>query len=120
MDKSDSKKNTYVSLPKGWSIEPLYQRCPRCNFDLNKVPQTIVDQINADQAKNGTNKTKCSFVTFAHKVLATYLAYFGSKWMVLPFTTANKNATKRDQQGGLTGEVGKQSGTSAKKNDGAD
>ncbi|EMW2841491.1 TPA: hypothetical protein PXP91_004071 [Yersinia enterocolitica] len=122
ISKEDSNKleQRIFILPAGWSVKPLYDKCPRCDFDLNQVPQTLVDKINADQAKNSSSKAECSFISRAKKTLAPYFLNLRSKWMVLPFTTTKKNAAERNQQRGLAGKIGEQSGTCAKKNDGAE
>lgn len=117
---SDKLEERVFILPDGWSVKPLYDKCPQCDFDLNQIPQTLIDKINADQAKNGSSKAECSFISRTKKTLAPYFLNLCSKWMVLPFTTTKKNTTKRNQQCGLTGKIREQSSTCAKKNDSAD
>ncbi|WP_145533598.1 hypothetical protein [Yersinia alsatica] len=122
ISKEDSNKleQEIFILPAGWSVKPLYDKCPRCDFDLNQIPQALVDKINSDQAKNSSGKTECSFISRSKKTLAPYFLNLCSKWMVFPFTTTKKNTAKRNQQGRLTGKIGQQSGTSAKKNNSAE
>lgn len=120
MDKPGVDKRTFVSLPHGCSLQPLYQRCPRCDFDLNQVPKSLVDQIQVDYAKGGASKAKRSFVARAHKVLTPYFLYLRSMWMVLPFAATKKDTAERNKQSGLGRKVGKQHGTGGKKNNRAE
>lgn len=86
------------SFPDGVKIKPLYDKCPSCGYDLNQMPDAFVDKIKPDNAENSAGKTEASPESRTKKTLSPNLFKLCIAWMVLPFTAAKKNATKRDKK----------------------
>ena len=81
-------------MPEGVKWTHLYKKCPCCGFDLNKVPQALIEQIQAEQAKQRSGKAKFSEVTFALKRITCNLGNVCVNWMIFPFTKTKKNPPK--------------------------
>lgn len=101
-------------LPEGVEWTQLYAKCPCCGFDLNKVPQALIDQIKAEQAKHGSGKAKFSFKASAKILTVPDFLNNCVARVVLPFTQA-----KRYKKRLFGRKVGKKSSGSSKKDDGA-
>lgn len=86
-----------VALPDGMKYAPVYKECPKCGCDLEKWHDSFVDQVSANQTKNGTSNAKRPFETMPHKSLAHSLFDNCVAWVVFPFTAAKKYAAKRNQ-----------------------
>ncbi|MGO3449544.1 hypothetical protein [Escherichia coli] len=92
------KNRKMITFPAGVTIKPLYDECPKCGFDLKQMPEPLVNQIKADDAKNSTGKAKASFKSGSKETLTPNLLNLCIAWMVLPFATAKKYAAKRNQK----------------------
>lgn len=106
-------------LPEGVEWTQLYAKCPCCGFDLNKVPQSLVDQIKAEQAKQGSCQAEFSLKTCTKILTIPNFLNNCVTRMVLPFTKANKESTERSKERLFGWKVRKKSCSSGKKNDGA-
>lgn len=95
---STSANRKMVNLPKGMMFTPVYSKCPKCDCDLQKWHDSLVDQISTKQAKNGACDTEFALEASTKKSLAHGLFEDCVAWMVFPFTTAKKYAAKRNKK----------------------
>lgn len=84
-------------LPDGMKFTPTYEHCPKCGYDLNQMPDTLVDKVDANKAENSSSDTEASLKTSTKESLAPHFFNKCVAWMVLPFATAKKYATKRNK-----------------------
>ncbi|MGF6476591.1 hypothetical protein ABIE06_003439 [Pantoea dispersa] len=106
-------------LPEGVEWTQLYTKCPCCGFDLNKVPQALVEQIQAEQAKQRSSNAKFSLKACTKILTIPDLLNNCVARMVLPFTKAKKESAERSKKRFFGWKVRKKSCSSGKKNDGA-
>lgn len=106
-------------LPEGVEWTQLYTKCPCCGFDLNKVPQALVEQIQAEQAKQRSSNAKFSLKTCTKILTIPDFLNDCVTRMVLPFTKTNKESAKRSKKRLFGRKVREKTGSSGKKNDGA-
>ncbi|QGX91228.1 hypothetical protein EFZ10_06060 [Tatumella sp. TA1] len=72
MYKRKASKKSFIKAPGGFVWKPMYEKCPCCGFDLNKVPDSLVKKVEDEEANDDTSRAKGSFVTIAFKSLARY------------------------------------------------
>lgn len=94
-------------LPEGVEWTQFYTKCPCCGFDLNKVPQALIEQIEAEQTKQRASEAKFSKVSFAFKRVTKNLSNTCVNWVIFPFTKAKKYTSKARKKGFFGWKIGK-------------
>lgn len=90
-------KRTVVVLPDAMVFKPLHDKCPRCGFDLKEAPDSLVDQVKAKQAKNGSGRVESSLESRAKKFLPHCIFNNRIARMIFPFAKAEKNTAERNK-----------------------
>ncbi len=116
MGKVDEPK--LLVFPAGWSVKPLYDKCPCCGFDLNEFVKAPNKKTDADAIKKQTERSRIPGVVSPFKCGSSGGSWLHRfvKWMVNPLSNTINYAPETNQKSLFSRVVGKKASTIEKNN----